>query len=209
MPSLDWNKKCWPRKLVEYEGVGHWGDHWGPISDFASRYVQGYARGTVLEIGPGAGRLTKYLLDVEQLILVDLSRVFLQHCLERFADAKPLIICYETTGFKLPFLKPDIVDLAVAVGVFMHLNRRPFQGYLRELSRVVKPGGKIVFDYWSIDAPDRKKWFEYYDMKIIASWIEAAGFKIIYNGEKMFTDARVLIGKRSCRQIGKAATFRK
>jgi len=131
----------------------------------------------VLEIGPGAGRITKYLLDAKLLILVDVSSEFPEYCLKRFAKTNTPIVGLTTTGHLMPQIKDKMVDFVVSEGVFVHLDRETVRGYISELRRVVKPGGIVMLSYYQ-PGDDHKPWFCYYESSEIEGWFRDSGFMV-------------------------------
>ena len=78
----------------------------------------------VCEVGPGAGRWTQPILDrVSKIYLVDYSAYVCQLWREK-KDSR--------------------------IEVFVQLELEDFYGYMQEAWRVLKPGGKAVIDYMSI-----------------------------------------------------------
>lgn len=102
---------------------------------------------TVLEIGPGGGRWTKYMLDAKHLTLVELNTEFFDYLRERFAAQVSKLRFYQTRNYELEGVDSGSIDFAFSFGVFVHIDPEGIQGYLGELERVVKPGGHIVLQY--------------------------------------------------------------
>jgi SAM-dependent methyltransferase len=52
----------------------------------------------------------------------------------------------------LPF--PDAsFDAVYSIAVFIHMDKEDFFIYLREIERVLKPGGRVFFDHWNLAHP--------------------------------------------------------
>jgi ubiquinone/menaquinone biosynthesis C-methylase UbiE len=110
-------------------------------------------RERLLEVGPGTGY---YSLDVAErpgergkLELFDVQRQMLDHAM-RAAEARGLsnVTAWEGDARELLF-EPDRFDGAFLVTV---LGEIPDQdAALRELARVVKPGGRVVFGEMALD----------------------------------------------------------
>jgi SAM-dependent methyltransferase len=98
-------------------------------------------RSVILEIGPGAGRWTEYLLErCHRLIGIDISETSVLECKRRFHE-------YENAKFEvgngedLSSIESGSVDAVWSFDVFVHINKQQFKSYLIELQRVLKPGG--------------------------------------------------------------------
>ena len=60
----------------------------------------------------------------------------------------------------LPF--PDAsFDAVYCIAVFIHMDKEDFFIYLREIFRVLKPGGRVFFDHWNLAHPIGFKRFLY------------------------------------------------
>lgn len=101
----------------------------------------------LLEIGPGAGRLTDVLLPkCDRLIAVDTSAGMINLLRERFAD-ETKIEYHLSDGRGLRGVPDTSVDAAFSYGVFVHLQHWDIYHYLVELQRVLKPGGKALIQH--------------------------------------------------------------
>lgn len=91
--------------------------------------------GNVLEIGCGVGRLLKpgyWGIDISEKML-DIAR-------ERNPDAKVI----HSNGRTIP-LSANKFDFVYSYLVFQHLPKDAVAGYIEEAYRVLKPGGKFIF----------------------------------------------------------------
>ena len=101
----------------------------------------------LLEIGPGAGRLTEVLLPkCDRLIAVDTSRAMIELLRERFADQDKIEYVL-SKGRGLKRVSDASVDTAFSYGVFVHLQHWDIFNYLQELNRVLRPGGKALIQH--------------------------------------------------------------
>lgn len=101
---------------------------------------------TVLEIGPGHGRWTRFMAGrVGRLVLVDISQNCLDFC--RRALAPMAVETHLSSGATLP---PDLtgaVDFIWSYDAFVHVDRREAGLYLKEMARVLVPGGRAVIHH--------------------------------------------------------------
>jgi glycosyltransferase involved in cell wall biosynthesis/ubiquinone/menaquinone biosynthesis C-methylase UbiE len=102
--------------------------------------IKDYLKGEVLEIAPGHGRITEYLLKYTiNLSIVDLNETCIDKCKERFTDK---IRKYSVNnGKNLNDFKNDSFDFVISWDSFVHMDRNVIQSYLNEIYRVLKPDG--------------------------------------------------------------------
>lgn len=105
------------------------------------------ARPDVLEIAPGPARLTTGVIDlVGQLTLVDASAEMLAEARRRLSSIRAQTRCTLIRGdaFCLPF--PQRFDLIYTFRLIRHFEAEDRLRLYREAARVLKPGGRLVFD---------------------------------------------------------------
>jgi ubiquinone/menaquinone biosynthesis C-methylase UbiE len=163
MPSLEWNRQEWGQQHTWAEG----GDEW---SDIAASCGQPYAEwkdalvetfiapyavdAEVLEIAPGYGRWTEFLASLaRRVVLVDINENCLRACKKRFEGL--MHIEYQLgDGDSLPV--PDASqDFVWSFDSFVHMDPPVVREYVREIARVLRPGGSAVVHHadmrgWSL-----------------------------------------------------------
>lgn len=100
------------------------------------------AGGRWLDFGCGCGRVARALLafaDLGELVGVDPDERGVAWCRKRLAGR----FLVSPQHPPLPF-EDDAFDVAVAVSVFTHLDQEPQMDWLRELRRVLRPGGVLL-----------------------------------------------------------------
>jgi SAM-dependent methyltransferase len=115
--------------------------------------------GTVLELGPGSGRLTRHLIGrAGRIELID-SSAFVVDWIKRYlagkADFRAKLIAKPLASH----LESNSVDVVLAHGVFEHLDFDETFFFLREFARVLKPNGRISFNYDNIQSSGGERWF--------------------------------------------------
>lgn len=126
----------------------------GKVSPLWDRLPAGLHVGTVLEVGCGYGRVPLYLsrergFTWESYCALDISETMLRRLVEyrdRFElvpDGRLYPICVSADS--LP-LKSDSVDLVLSSAVFLHMGKHYVERAIAEIARVLRPGGRFVFD---------------------------------------------------------------
>ena len=104
--------------------------------------------GDVLELACGTGLVTRRLrarLDpAVRLVATDISRPMLDHARGKLADPKP-VEWREADACKLPFADGEFGAVVCAFGIMFVPDRAIA---LREARRVLKPGGRLLFNVW-------------------------------------------------------------
>ena len=97
----------------------------------------------VLEIGAGAGNLSRFLLDRDYVILTDYETEYLHLLRRRFGTYENVQIRHlDLNTFTAADLAGDAIDSVVCLNVLEHIedDRR----VLKELFRAIEPGGVVV-----------------------------------------------------------------
>ena len=152
-----------------------------PLRFIRDRYVLPYARTAqaAVEIGPGGGRWTRYLLDVETLYLVDVHQELLDELTRHLEIRKARLV--RNSGTDFPGIPDASIDFLFSFGTFVHLDAPTIERYLANMRRVLKPGANAVVQYadqtkvmaqlnegFSDTTPDRMR-----------QMVTAAGYRIV------------------------------
>jgi len=132
---------------------GLYGIHWGDpqsapwLRQVRDRFIYPYlnADHSALEIGPGGGRWTRYLLSFGQVIAVDYHQALLDELARNFRA--PHLFLLRNGGADFPGVGDASVDFVFTFGVFVHLDMPIIERYLAEIRRVLKPGANAVVQY--------------------------------------------------------------
>jgi SAM-dependent methyltransferase len=129
------------------------GEEWTPTKTWKQSVVKTFIDpyfndlDTILEIGPGAGRWTEYLLPrAKSLIGIDISSTCIAHCRRRFSSY-PNAKFEVGSGSDLRSIGTATVDGIWSFDVFVHINSTEFDAYVREFARVLKPGAVGVIHH--------------------------------------------------------------
>jgi SAM-dependent methyltransferase len=160
VPTIEENLKQWNQDYDWRLAGEPWSKAWG--SSAAEWYGCIYPRirrflpaSTILEIAPGFGRWTEFLLEhCDALIGIDLTPKCVDGCRQRFADR--LGASFETNdGHSMPTVADSSVDLAFSFDSLVHVEAETLHGYLAELARVLRPGGVAFLHHSNLGADQR------------------------------------------------------
>jgi cyclopropane fatty-acyl-phospholipid synthase-like methyltransferase len=100
----------------------------------------------VLEIGCGAGRVTRALAGVfGQVHAVDVSGEMVARAKQALVD-RPNAFIYQNSGKDLAVVPGDNYDFAFSTIVFQHIpSREVIYSYVREVNRLLRPGALFKF----------------------------------------------------------------
>jgi len=95
-----------------------------------------YLNGEVLEIAPGYGRITKYLLEKNiNLCVIDLNEICITECKKKFGDKiKSYII---NDGKSIDF-DDNTFDFIFSFDSFVHMTSGVIEHYIIEINRTLK-----------------------------------------------------------------------
>ena len=102
---------------------------------------------TLLEIGCGYGRLLAHLRPhVARVVGIELAPEPLEEAARLLAPAGGAEL-HVGDGVTLRPLGDASIDCACCFTVFQHMTREGARGYLRELARVLRPGGAVAMQF--------------------------------------------------------------
>lgn len=100
----------------------------------------------ILEIAPGFGRITQFLsILAGELIVVDLNPL----CIEKTkAKLKHHVLAYFVNdGKSIPKVRNNSQDLVFSFDSFVHMHSNVTEEYIKEIFRVLKPGGQAFIHH--------------------------------------------------------------
>ena len=162
MPSIEENKSVWGSSYDWSRAGDEWSENYGtPHSQwFGCIYprIFPFLKGKVLEIAPGYGRWTQFLiLNCTSLIGVDLSSQCVEHCKLRFQN----LACVEfevNDGLGLPMIGDASIDFVFSFNSLVHAEADVMSSYIDELARVLKPNGTAFVHHSNLGAVHRSLW---------------------------------------------------
>ena len=141
------------RTVGQIERDGIYGLQWGdPQTHPALRWVRDHyllpyvnPDHSAVEIGPGGGRWTRYLLGFGQLCAVDYHQELLDELLRNYRA--PHLSTLRNNGTDFPGIPDASVDFVFSFGVFVHLDIDLIEAYFRSIHRIMKRGGCALIQY--------------------------------------------------------------
>jgi phospholipid N-methyltransferase len=165
----------------------YYGMQWGDpdvheVSQFVrDRYIRPHVKPdhVGLEIGPGGGRWTRYLLGFRQLYVVDYYPEILEE-LKRQID-KPNVKFIANNGTDFPGVPPNSVDFVVSIACFVHLEPHLIGAYLRNIASILRRGGSALLTYadQSKIGARANRTFSNVTPELMREMVTAAGFRIV------------------------------
>lgn len=146
MPGLDEIRATWDRPGGWVSGGDEWSGPWGGTEALWTRTLLPRLAGflparTILELGPGQGRWSRYLAGLcDELVLVDVAPYALEECRLRLGDARNVRLEHGD-GRSLPMVADGSVDLAFSFDSLVHAEADVLSAYAHELAAKLAPDG--------------------------------------------------------------------
>src|ERR1700733_13763425 len=166
----------------------HWdwnarGDEWTLSPEWKASVVRTFLdplfadNSVILEIGPGAGRWTEYLLGkCNHLIGVDISETSVCECRRRFSEF-PNATFEVGNGDDLSSVKRGSEGGIWSFDVFVHINKHQFKSYITEFARVLKAGGAGLIQHGSLGGATGG-WRSDVKASDVREYLQASGFVV-------------------------------
>jgi hypothetical protein len=131
-----------------------YGLQWGdpelvePLQFVRDRYVLPYvdAMQNAVEIGPGGGRWTRYLVGFKTLYAVDYYEELLAELRRNLARHRNVVFI-KNEGTNFPGIPAHSIDYLFSFGTFVHLEFDTIQRYLLNMKSIITPEANIVIQY--------------------------------------------------------------
>lgn len=126
-----------------WSNEGHeWSEYYGTTANLWNIIYpkfKDYLKGDVLEIAPGFGRITEYLIKYNiTLSLIDLNEICIAKCIEKFrSKIKNYIV---GNGKSLNF-NDESFDFIISYDSFVHMSEDVIENYIKDIYRTLKKGG--------------------------------------------------------------------
>lgn len=135
-----WSAYDWSR------GGEEWSDAWGGSEKLWKHVllprIQSFVPAeNILEIAPGRGRMTAFLIGLsKQLAVVDLVPECIDACKKRFAEHSH-ISYFVNDGRSLSFVPDNSLDFVFSFDSLVHAEADVMEAYVKELAKKLKPDG--------------------------------------------------------------------
>ena len=106
---------------------------------------------TLLEIGPGGGRWTRFMVEASKIYAVDRHQELLDEL--RANCPQPNIVTIRNNGDDFPGVPDASIDFLFSFGVFVHLELDIIGRYLINMRRLLKPTSNVVIHYSDMTKP--------------------------------------------------------
>ena len=158
MPTLTENRTRWDGAYDWSTAGDEWSAMWGTTDaewrwTILPRIAPYIPTGRILEIAPGFGRWTQYLVRFcEALDAVDISTECIRACQQRLTNTTARF--HVGDGVTLP-LPDESIDFAFSFDSLVHVEIDVLRSYFTELTRVLTPTG-VAFIHHSIAGQHRR-----------------------------------------------------
>jgi len=179
---------------------------WGQplLNDYLTPYL-GQDK-TVLEICAGGGRWSQFIMPAcKKSILVDgtaaseaairghFGAIAGGDCEFPLSDQERVQFLVSKTG-KMAAVQTKSVDFVWSFDTFVHFDSKLFYQYLREIARVLKPGGTVAL-YYAWDDTAEKPFFRYYEPAKIEKRMKDLGL-IPFGDDLIVMDSRMMTARK-------------
>jgi len=146
MPDLEWNASFWNMEYDWSLAGEEWSREWG--SSRAQWLIGIYPKlcmvlptQNILEIAPGFGRWTKFLLPLAGKYQgVDISDACVAHCKIKFSNCLNAAF-YQNDGKSLDMIEDNSIDVAFSYDSLVHVDISILSGYVAQVINKLKPDG--------------------------------------------------------------------
>ena len=138
-----------------------------------------------LEIGPGDGAWTQDLVACDPLYLIDYNDECLTTTKNQFSEKyRNRLRCYTNRGEGLHMLPQDQFGFVFSWNTFNYFSFNQIGDYLKEIWKVLRPGGGCMFSYNNAERPlcaqrAEDHLMSYIPKSILVDMIEGYGFEQI------------------------------
>jgi SAM-dependent methyltransferase len=171
------------RVLLKSDIYGlEWGDpdKVPPLRYVRDHYLAPYATpdSTVVEIGPGGGRWTRYMLGARHVYAVDFHQELLDTVKANVRS--PRLTFIRNNGDDFPGIPAGSIDFVYSFGTFVHLDIDIIGRYLANIKALLRPGANVVIHYSDMTKPlgRSNKGFSENDPEKMIALVKSHGYTV-------------------------------
>lgn len=150
MPDLLWNTTVFDGQYAWAAQGDEWSQSWGGseaqwFGCLWPRLHRLLPAARVLELAPGYGRWTQYLLPQTLVAYwgIDLSATAIAHCQQRFASVSHATFAVND-GMSLPMVPRGLIDVVFSFDSLVHAEQDVLDAYVPEILACLTPDGIAV-----------------------------------------------------------------
>lgn len=149
MPDVKWNEEYWNKVYGWPDHGEEWSKQWGSsknqwLATILPRIYSFLPCSTIIEIAPGQGRWTRFLLDLcDDYSGFDISDNTVEFCrlyLAGKGKARKQNF-FVNSGSDFPGILDNSTDFVFSFDSLVHCESDVIEGYISEIERVLRPGG--------------------------------------------------------------------
>ena len=146
MPDIDWNIFAWNEKYDWSNQGEEWSSSWGSsfcqwLTTIYPRIASFFPAGNVLEIAPGFGRWTRFLITGSKIYRgVDVSEKCVLACRKRFEETKHASF-YINNGKDLSCVKDIKYNFVFSFDSLVHADIDVLRDYITQIINMLEPKG--------------------------------------------------------------------
>ena len=137
-------QKLWNQPHMWEDGGHEWSGPFGNTENLWNKEIfntiKEFRGKKILEIAPGFGRITQFLsILAGELVVIDLNPLCIQKTREKLGNH---VLAYLVNdGKSLTGVRDNSQDLVFSFDSFVHMHANVSEEYVKEIYRVLKPGG--------------------------------------------------------------------
>jgi len=140
--NIEEQKNIWSNPNNWVDDGNDWSIYFGTTDNLWNKIypkIHQYLKGEVLEIAPGFGRITEYLIPkVDKLSIIDLNEICIKKCIDRFGSK---IKNYIVNDGKTLNFNDNYFDFIFSYDSFVHMTSDVIENYIKEIQRTLKNDG--------------------------------------------------------------------
>lgn len=220
MPDLAWNKTHWGSDY-KWPALGEeWSAAWGGsepqwFGSLLPRLHRFLPARRILEIAPGFGRWTKFLIPAcDEFVGIDLAEKCINTCRERFSSAKNAKF-FANDGYSLTAAKDGSFDLIFSFDSLVHAEYDVLASYIPQTVRKLSPGGVALLHHSNLFSYSKSSGVEHGRAKtvsadVVSDLIKRGGGTVLiqevinWGGGDRLIDCLTLFTRHDTRPFAKA-----